>query len=115
MLHFAGDSTITNAVVVVDEIADFVRLDIICYEVRGIRYVVFDVGYVIWYRSKCLCIYKCNINYFNFRHLINITYFCNYMDDNDYVGEDEDEDEDEAGFFALNSDHEIFFTAGGLE
>lgn len=80
-------------------------------------YVVFDVGYVIWYRTKCLCIYKCNINYFNFRHLINITYFCNYMDDNDYEAEDAEdaEDDEEEALCALNSDHEIFFTTGGFE
>jgi hypothetical protein len=101
----------------VDEIADFVRLDIICYEVRGIRYEVFDVGYVIWYRSKCLCIYKCNINYFNFRDIINITFLCNYMDYNDYEDKDADEadDDEEEAFCVLNSAHEIFFTAGGFE
>ena len=68
--------------------------------------MVFGVGFVIWYRTKCLYIYKCNINYFNFRDIINIRYLCVY--------EDADADEDEDTFFALNSDHEIFFTAGGF-
>ena len=76
-------------------------------------YMVFGVGSVIWYRTKCLYIYKCNINYFNFRDIINIRYICGYGDgDGD---EDEDEDEDKSNtFFALNSDHDIFFTAGGF-
>jgi hypothetical protein len=71
-------------------------------------YVVFGVGYVIWYRTKCLYIYKCNINYFNFRDIINIRYLCVYED------EDADDADADDTFFALNSDHEIFFTAGGF-
>ena len=73
--------------------------------------MVFGVSFVIWYRTKCLCIYKCNINYFNFRDIINIRYLCVYEDEDG----DEDGDEDKSDtFFALNSDHEIFFTAGGF-
>jgi len=33
--------------------------DMVC----GICYM----GYVIWYRTNCLCIYNNNINYFNFK------------------------------------------------
>ena len=76
-------------------------------------YMIFGVGFVIWYRTKCLCIYKCNINYFNFRDIINIRYLCVYEDADEDGDADADEDADEA-LCALNSDHEIFFTAGGF-
>ena len=44
--HFAGDSTRTN---------------VVCFFAD-----IFGARDVIWYRLECLCIYKYNINYFQF-------------------------------------------------
>ena len=70
-------------------------------------------------RRVCSMLYGIELNVYVFINIIliisileisNIRYLCVYEDgDGDAVDADADD-----AFFALNSDHEIFFTAGGF-